>query len=91
MYAPWFSDWVLEYAIQNEAVILSPNYRLLPEANAAELIQDVYDFWDWVMHGRADDLLRQENMSHLEIDLSKVLVLGESAGKSEEYTFVPLD
>lgn len=75
---------MLDYAEQSGAIILSPNYRLLPEANAAELMQDIHDFWAWTTEGNAGKLLDNSGTSNLDIDLTKVLMLGESAGESSK-------
>ncbi|EXJ57020.1 hypothetical protein A1O7_07364 [Cladophialophora yegresii CBS 114405] len=78
LYDDWFPQWLVDYALQHTAVVVLPNYRLLPEANGAEIMDDVADFWTWLR----DEFPRY--LSHeapgLQVDLSKVLVTGESAG-----------
>ncbi|RAH66724.1 alpha/beta-hydrolase [Aspergillus aculeatinus CBS 121060] len=47
-YAPWFSSWTFEYALASQSIIVSPNYRLLPEASGQDIIDDMEDFWRWL-------------------------------------------
>ncbi len=77
MYAPW----VMDYALAYEAVVVSPNYRLLPESSGLQIMEDLSDFWNWAqddlqafVSGRLD--------GGVEVDMSKILVQGESSGKS---------
>jgi acetyl esterase/lipase len=78
LYPEWFAQWVLDYALQNSAIIVTADYRLMPESNGLEILQDVSDFWDWV---RKDF---EKQVSHfragIEADLSKIIVHGGSAG-----------
>ncbi|GAM90459.1 hypothetical protein ANO11243_085030 [Dothideomycetidae sp. 11243] len=79
LYAPWLSDWILELAEREGAAILMPNYRLLPESNGFDILEDMDDFWRWTRHGGASKLL-SEAFPNLDIDTSRTLVIGESAG-----------
>lgn len=80
-YVPWFSNWILDYAIKNQAIIISPNYRLLPEVSGADIMSDMEDFWDWLHKGGLVQCLKGVGHSILTPDLSKILLLGESAGE----------
>ena len=54
----------------------------MPEANAADILEDVDDFWTWVrekLSGVVAGLAGGDTEAAL--DLTKVLVTGESAGK----------
>jgi len=33
---------------QENAVVISPAYRLLPDADRSDILNDVQDFWTWV-------------------------------------------
>ncbi|RAL63511.1 hypothetical protein DID88_003931 [Monilinia fructigena] len=44
----WFPTYLLTLAIQKSAIILAPNYRLLPESSASETVSDISTFWDWL-------------------------------------------
>ncbi|KAJ1555933.1 hypothetical protein HK405_010328 [Cladochytrium tenue] len=43
-----FPPWLLALALQQDAVIVAPNYRLLPESSGADVLEDLRDFWRWV-------------------------------------------
>ncbi|KAJ0421683.1 Alpha/Beta hydrolase protein [Aspergillus carlsbadensis] len=82
LFPGWFSNWILLYAAKVGAIIVSPNYRLLPEVTGRDVLDDMKEFWAWfdaggprthlVSIGRADIALQQGNEEHL--------LIGESAG-----------
>lgn len=74
----WHAQWALDYATQQSAITISPNYRLMPESTGLEILSDIRDFWTWVQN----DLSRylREIGSDITPDLEKVLAYGESAG-----------
>lgn len=79
-YAPWFSSWILDYAERSDAIIVSPNYRLLPEATGDDILQDINDFWNWLHEGGLSECLKMAGYVDLTVELSQLLLLGESAG-----------
>ena len=76
---PFWSQWVSDLALKYGAIIVSPNYRLLPEATTPEIFDDVEDFWKW-LHSSAPHELLASYKSSTELDISRILVTGESAG-----------
>jgi acetyl esterase/lipase len=82
LFPGWFSNWILLYAVKVGAIIVSPNYRLLPEVSGRDILDDMGAFWTWfhadgpqkhlVLVGREDIKLQTENEKHL--------LIGESAG-----------
>lgn len=68
----------LELALEHGAVVLTPDYRLRPEHEMTDGIDDVRSFWKWVEH-EAQQVL-QQSIPGLELDMSNLLVGGESAG-----------
>ena len=74
----WFGQWLLDYAQLHSAIIVLPDYRLLPEANGTDILEDVADFWQWLRSDLQTELTKLDGK--LEADLGKVLVAGESAG-----------
>jgi len=68
----------LELAHKHGAVILTPDYRLRPEHELTDGIDDVRSFWKWV----EQDVKKVLAESHpdLELDINNLLVGGESAG-----------
>ncbi|OQO08368.1 hypothetical protein B0A48_06238 [Cryoendolithus antarcticus] len=76
-YAPWFSPWILEFVRQHDGILLSPDYRLLPEHTGKEILEDVRDFFAWIASpsGLAASLPKG-----MKVDVSNILVTGGSAG-----------
>ncbi|GAB1319262.1 hypothetical protein MFIFM68171_09472 [Madurella fahalii] len=74
-------DWIRDLAHSTGAIIVSPAYRLAPEAKAVDSLADVADFWAW-LH-RSDSPLSSTVRGlfpHLTPDLSRIATAGESAG-----------
>ena len=46
-YAPWFAAHLLRLASSCNAIILAPNYRLMPTASGSAILSDVSSFWNW--------------------------------------------
>ena len=79
LFAPFFSPCAIELALQCSAVIVSPDYRLLPTANGvADVLEDLEDFWQWT-RSNLPKVLELRAPGHL-IDLSQALLVGGSAG-----------
>lgn len=72
---------LVQLAELKKAVIVSANYRLLPEATGKDIIEDLTDFYDWVQKSLPTKVSNMSNGS--EVDLNNILVAGESAGKFE--------
>jgi len=57
---------------------VSPAYRLLPEANGSEILNDITDFWSWVRTSLPARIA--EIRPHLTLDVHCTAATGESAG-----------
>jgi len=68
----------LELVQSEGAILVSPAYRLLPEANGSDILDDVADFWEWVRSSLPG--LLAEKCPGLSLDLDRTAVVGESAG-----------
>ena len=68
----------LELALKHGAVIVTPDYRLRPEHEMTDGIDDIRSFWKWVEEHMKDVV--HQKFPKLEIDLNNLLVGGESAG-----------
>lgn len=79
-YEPWLAQWFLDLAQAQDAIIIRPDYRLLPESSMDDIFSDVDYFWRWVQR----DLLRivKEISWGVLPDLSRILCCGESSGGS---------
>ncbi|KAK1836835.1 Alpha/Beta hydrolase protein [Podospora conica] len=64
------SQWLLTLALTTPAILISPQYRLLPEATGTDLMDDISDFWTWF---RSPALPAR-------LSPTQVLAAGESAG-----------
>lgn len=78
MHAPWFANWVVSMALRNNAIIIAPNYRLIPEHNGHDIMDDLRDFWKWYDE-KLDDFVESREPG-LELDKGQLLVGGDSAG-----------
>ena len=44
----FFNTWILELAGLKGAIIVSADYRLVPEATGADILADASDLWKWI-------------------------------------------
>ncbi|CAG8025179.1 unnamed protein product [Penicillium salamii] len=79
LFMDWWSHWVTDLAIESNAIMISPNYRLLPSVTSAQIYEDINDFWTWVHSSKFTDLLAAHS-TPTEADLNRILTAGESAG-----------
>jgi acetyl esterase/lipase len=75
----WLPIWLLELAKKHNAVIISPNHRLLPESTSPEVFTDIEDFWTW-LHSSAVTELLATSSTPTQLDLDRILTAGDSAG-----------
>ncbi|GFF26437.1 probable carboxylesterase 6 [Aspergillus udagawae] len=75
----WLPIWLLQLAKKHDAVIVSPNYRLLPESTSPEIFSDIEDFWVW-LHSSAVTELLATSSAPTQLDLDRILTAGDSAG-----------
>ncbi|KAJ4302893.1 hypothetical protein N0V90_001784 [Kalmusia sp. IMI 367209] len=76
LYEGWLPGWLLEICLTNSAILIAPDYRLLPEASATEMLDDVRDFWYWV-HDTLPTLITTWDAFP---DLTRLACTGQSAG-----------
>ncbi|OLN86565.1 putative carboxylesterase 3 [Colletotrichum chlorophyti] len=79
LYPGFFQPWHMELAARHSAVIVSPNYRLAPEASIEDILRDVEDHWTW-LHEKLPAFVEKETAGRVSVDTGRVLVAGESAG-----------
>ena len=79
LYMDWWPHWISDLALQKNAIIISPNYRLLPEAISADIYADLDDFWTWLRSPELANLLANHTTS-TKVDRDRIFVTGESAG-----------
>lgn len=71
-------DRMLQLAERRSAVIVSPCYRLLPEATGSDILEDISDFWAWVCKGLQKVV--SAKWRHLSLDLNRVAAAGQGSG-----------
>ncbi|GAB1197566.1 hypothetical protein APSETT444_006863 [Aspergillus pseudonomiae] len=79
LFPPFFNPWYLELSKEYSAIIVSPNYRLLPEATIFDILEDVEDHWNW-MHKSLPQFLNEHTQGGIQPDLNRILTAGDSAG-----------
>jgi acetyl esterase/lipase len=80
-FLPWFGPWVLQLALAQNAVILVPNYRLIPEAKSHEIHSDIKDFFVWLRCSLPEFLESQpQPCDAVRVSSTRILVTGDSAG-----------
>ncbi|PYH97113.1 alpha/beta-hydrolase, partial [Aspergillus ellipticus CBS 707.79] len=75
----WFPPYLNDIAKEHNAVIVSANYRMLPEVTSNDLFDDIEDLWTWLHSSTLKDLLSSLN-TPTELDLERIITAGESAG-----------
>lgn len=81
LYEDWFPLWLLDLAEANGAVIISANYRFLPESTGLDILDDIDDFWTWIHSENLTKLLLSVHEDFpIQLDLDRILTAGESAG-----------
>jgi acetyl esterase/lipase len=79
LFAPFFAPWTIGLALDNKAIIVSADYRLLPTPNGvADQLEDLEDFWRWTRH-TLPSVLGNRCPQH-SLDFSRLLLTGASAG-----------
>src|SRR3978361_1111740 len=81
-FLPWFAPWILDYAMLHSAVIICPDYRLLPEATGLDSLSDMDDLFDWIESDLQQFLSKVS--PNVEVNTSKLLAYGDSAGTSRQ-------
>lgn len=78
LYPDWSTSWSRRFNLESNAIRISANYRLAPEATGLEILSDIRDLLTWVETSLATYL--KSLGSYVTPDLGKVLAYGESAG-----------
>lgn len=72
--------------MRNNAIIIAPNYRTLPEATGPELLSDIDEFWNsWYLglgsgNINSFDKMMLDRFPSVQVDKGRVFLSGESAG-----------
>ncbi|KAJ5118856.1 hypothetical protein N7526_010493 [Penicillium atrosanguineum] len=79
LFMNFWPHWASDLALAHNAIIISPNYRLMPEGTSAQIYEDIEDFWSWLHSPSLVELLAAHS-TPTEVDLDRILTAGESAG-----------
>ncbi|KAK5120213.1 hypothetical protein LTR85_006419 [Meristemomyces frigidus] len=77
LFQDWYPQWTLDLALKHQAIIVTPDHRLMPEATGLDILQDVKDFFTWLL---TPGNMAQHMRNSVEVDLHNILMNGESAG-----------
>ncbi|KAJ3578370.1 hypothetical protein NPX13_g2190 [Xylaria arbuscula] len=83
LFPAWFSKWVLDWAEAQSAIIISPDYRLLPEVKGVDILRDIEAFWKWFHSDGPSRHLASVGRHDITLNKNQLLLLGESAGKTK--------
>ena len=73
-----FAVHLIEFAVISGAIIVAPNYRLMPEHTGHEILEDIDSICNWIKPNL--QRLVTERLRHIQVDLSRIMVTGDSAG-----------
>jgi acetyl esterase/lipase len=79
LFPDFFPKWGLELALRESAVIVSPDYRLMPESSVEDALEDMEDLWTWV-HAELPGFIQAKTNRTVAVDTERILNIGESAG-----------
>ncbi|KAF2441433.1 alpha/beta-hydrolase [Karstenula rhodostoma CBS 690.94] len=79
LFPDWNAAFWVPFMHRNNAITVLPNYRLAPEANGADILEDLADFWSWFNDKGVDKYLASQSVS-VDLDYKHLLVSGDSAG-----------
>ncbi|KAH6882072.1 Alpha/Beta hydrolase protein [Alternaria rosae] len=83
LYADWIGAFFIPWVHRTNAIVVLPNYRLIPEHSGADILEDLSDFWKWFNAGAVDKFLNSQPTikdSGISLDYGQTLVTGDSAG-----------
>ncbi|KAB8345983.1 hypothetical protein FH972_023035 [Carpinus fangiana] len=76
LFPDWCAAWLLDFAVRSNAIMVIPDYRLLPEATGVDILEDLRDIVKFL----ANDLDAALAPLGITADTKSTLVVGESAG-----------
>ncbi|TKA77245.1 hypothetical protein B0A55_06143 [Friedmanniomyces simplex] len=77
LFADWYPQFILDFCQQHGAIVITADYRLMPEAKGTEILDDIKDFYAWLL---TPGNLHSHLPAGVEVDPNNLLVTGESAG-----------
>lgn len=71
---------IIDLAALHDAIIVCPDYRLLPESSGLDILSDLHNFYAWLHGNLASFVISSFGQQAPIPDLSNILITGESAG-----------
>lgn len=79
LFAPFWPKWMNKLGLEHDAIIIAPDYRLLPSADGIQgQIEDMEDCWQWAK-STLPGILDTRAPGHT-LDFSRTMLVGSSAG-----------
>lgn len=78
MYEPWMPTWLIQFAQSQAAMIISPDFRLMPEASPSDVLDDVAAFWAW--YTKTLPQIAAEEEWDVRPDVKRTVCAGQSSG-----------
>lgn len=78
MYEPWWPRWIIQFAQSQGAMIISPDFRLMPEASPSDVMDDVASFWAW--YTRKLPKIAASESWDVRPDVKRTICAGQSSG-----------
>jgi predicted esterase len=78
MYEPWWPKWLIQLAQSQGAMIVAPDFRLMPEASPSDVMDDVASFWMW--YSRRFPGTAASEAWDTRPDLGRTICAGQSSG-----------
>lgn len=75
------SQWLFDLALQESAIMVSGDYRLIPEANGLDILEDIDDLYEWAIK-ELPAIVSDKTNKQSTADLNRILITGGSAGES---------
>lgn len=79
LFPQFFSKWLLKLGSRHDAIMVAPDYRLLPEASVGDILEDLEDSWKWVQSDLSK-FVQEKTNGKVQTDTNRILAHGESAG-----------
>ncbi|KAH7240442.1 Alpha/Beta hydrolase protein [Fusarium solani] len=77
LFPNFFAPWHLELATRHDAIIVSCDYRLAPEASIHDIVEDVEDFFSWIYTDLPSFV---SNSANVNVYTTRIMTAGDSAG-----------
>ena len=71
---------LIELALLEQAIIVTPDYRLLPESSGLDILSDLSSFWSWMTENLESTIAGFYPDLKLRPDFDRLLVTGGSGG-----------